>query len=99
MVSVLLDIQREDQDVIKIYHNKVIKIFPENVIHHMLKHRRSIGEAEWHYLILEMTIAGAKGSFPFISRLDPHQVVCSPKVNLREESCSSEVIQQLWDER
>jgi len=33
----------KNQDAIKVNHHKVIKIFPENVIHHMLKYSGVIG--------------------------------------------------------
>jgi hypothetical protein len=50
-------------------------------------------EIERHYLVLKMTVAHSESGFPFISRFDPHQIVCSPKIDLRENMCSSESIQ------
>jgi hypothetical protein len=93
MVSLLLDVRGEDKDIIQIDHNKLIYIFSKDDIHHMLKYYRSISEAERHYLVLKMTITCAKRGFPFISRFDSHQIVCSPIVDLREDSCSLESIQ------
>jgi hypothetical protein len=45
----------------------------------MFKYRKSIGEAERHYLIIEMTVLRSKGSFPFVSRFDLIKIVSSPK--------------------
>ena len=73
-----------NEDVVNIGHDKLIQVFMESVIHHVLKDRRGIGESEGHDAILEVAISGTEGSLPLISWLDADKVVGTMEVDLSE---------------
>ncbi len=63
------------QDVIQLYHNKDIKILSKNLIDVVLKTNRCVGKTEKHDLILQVTVSGTKGRFPFITFSNPHLII------------------------
>ena len=59
--------------------------------------RRSVGKAEWHHFVLEISIARPESRFPLVPRLDAHQIVGAPKVDFREDTPSSKSIEERWN--
>ena len=75
----------------------MIEILSKNIVHHVLEDGRSVGKAERHHFVLEMSIARPKSRFPLVPRLDAHQIVGAPKVDFGEDMPSSESIEERWN--
>ena len=67
MLVMLILINRIDEYIIHIDDHTYIQEVIEDVIHHVLEGSRGIGKAKRHDSILEMSISGLKGCFPFIT--------------------------------
>jgi len=52
---------REDQDVIKVDNNEVIKKVEKDGIHHSLEGAGGVGESEGHYVKLVRTVTTGEG--------------------------------------
>src|SRR5918997_847645 len=94
VLLVLFFVLGEYQNVIQIDDNKVVKVLPKDVIHHMLENSRSIGKAKRHDIILKMAIPCTESCLPFVSFLDSYEVVSSPQINFREDLCTSKLLQK-----
>ena len=97
MVCVLLLVGKNNKDVVKVHDYEMIEILSKNIVHHVLEGCRSVGKAEWHHFVLEMSIVCSKSRFSLIPRLDAHQIIGSPKVNFGEDTPSSETIKECWN--
>ena len=75
----------------------MIEIFSKNIVHHVLEDCRSVGKAEWHHFVLEISIARPKNRFPLVPRLDAHQIVGASKVDFEEDTPSSKRIKEHWN--
>ena len=75
----------------------MIEILPKYIVHHVLEVCRGVGETERHHFVLEMYIGSPKGRFPFVSRLDAHQIIGSPKVDFGEDTPGSKSIKECWN--
>ena len=93
----LLPVGRKNLDVIKVDDHEMIEILSKNIVHHVLEDCRSVGETEWHHLVLEMSIVRPKIRFPLVHRLDAHQIVGVSKVDFVEYFPSSEAIEERWN--
>ena len=71
----------------------MIEILSKNIVHHELEDNRSVGKAEWHHFVIEMSIARLKSSFLLVPRLDAHQIIGAPKVDFGEDTPNSEAIE------
>ena len=94
MVCVLLLVGKNNKDVVKVHDYEMIEILSKNIVHHVLEGCRSVGKAEWHHFVLEMSITRPKSRFPLIPRLDGHQTVGASKVDFGEDKPSSEAIEE-----
>ena len=75
-----------DEDVIKVYYHKNIKLFYQDLIDITLKHGRYIGQSEKHDLIVKVTIVSLEGRFLFVAFSDPHSMLGIGQVKLDETS-------------
>ena len=73
MISMLKPILAIDQDFIKIYHHKLAKKGPNNLVHQMHESAMCICEVEWHHLLLQATL-GLECHFPLIPFMDANSV-------------------------
>lgn len=64
-----------DEDVIQIHKDKPVDHVSEHVVHKILENSRCISEAEWHDQILKVPQWCVKGRLPFVTFMDPDQVV------------------------
>jgi hypothetical protein len=66
MLHMLLHIVDIDQNVVYVYDHKIIKPFPENVIHECVKCGRCIGESKRHHQEFVRVIPCVRSSLFFI---------------------------------
>jgi hypothetical protein len=82
MLPVRGKVVREDQNVVQIDNDTIIKEILENVVHDMLESSQGIGKSEGHYQPLERAVLGLKSGLPLITFGNLNQVVYVPEVNL-----------------
>ena len=75
IVLVFLGFFGEDEDVIKINHNVLVKDVGEDAVHEALEGRRHIHEAEVHDQEIERAVSHSEGSFPFVTGSNADEVV------------------------
>ena len=75
----------------------MIEILSKNIIHHVLEDCWSVGKAEWHHFVLEMSITRPESRFPLLHRLDAHQIGGASKVDFVEDAPSLEAIEECWN--
>ena len=75
-----------DENVIKVYYHKNIKLCCQNFIVIALKCDRYIGQSKKHNLIFEVAITVFKGYLLFIAFSDPHLMIGVGKIKLSETS-------------
>ena len=73
-----------DEDVIKIYYDKDVKLFGKNFIDITLKTSQSIRESKRNDLVLKMAVPGIKDSFLLVILLNFHLLVGTSQVKLDE---------------
>lgn len=85
----------EDQDIVKKNDDKLADVLTENGIHEALKSGRRVGEPERHDPELEVAMVSLEGGFIFI--LLPHAdlMVTRTQVQLGEDCCASQFVEQL----
>lgn len=71
-----------DKDVIKIYNNKDIDLFYQNLINISLKYSYYISKFEKYYLILEVIILDPKNHHPIVIFLDSYSILDVNEVKL-----------------
>lgn len=64
-----------DQDIFHINDDKNVKLFSKDFIYIILEASQSIRESKRHDLILEVTILGLEGSFPFVAFSNFHSII------------------------
>ena len=64
-----------DENIIKVYDNKDIKLFYQNLVDIVLKYGWCIGPAKKHYLILEIAVMGLESHLLFIAFFDFHIMI------------------------
>lgn len=64
-----------NEDVVKIYNNKNIKLLCQNFVDVALEDDRYIGQSKKYHLIFEVAITSSKDGLLFVSFLDPHLMV------------------------
>jgi hypothetical protein len=60
-------ISSENQDIVDICRNKVVKIFAENLVYKLLKRGRGIGQIKWGNQPFKQAISGSKSRYSFFS--------------------------------
>ncbi len=71
-----------DQDVVQVHYNEDNKLFSQNFVDIALKTGGCIGNAEEHYLVLEVAVSGAKGRLPFVTFSNPHSMIGTRQIQL-----------------
>ncbi len=64
-----------DEDVIKVYYHKNVKLLCQDPIDVTLESSWYGGQSKRHYLVLEMSITGLESYLPFIVFSDPYPMV------------------------
>src|SRR6266446_1761393 len=96
----LFDSFREDEDVVQVYNDDAVgNELLEDVVHHGLKRRRTIGESEEHDEWFEQPAVSAKSGFPLVALLHADIVETPSDIQFREVLGSPELSDELWDER
>ena len=80
MFLILLLVLKVDKDIIKVHNHKYIKVLSKYVINYPLKYRWGVSKPKKHYQVFKKSKLSVKCRFPFISFLNPDEVVCSFKV-------------------
>src|SRR3954469_2155273 len=88
-----------NQNVIQIYHHKLIEILHENRVHEPREGGRCVGETEGHDRVLVQAIAGGESCFRniFLANLD--LMITTSQVKLREYHSSSKLIEEIINPR
>ena len=91
---------RKDQNVVQVhYHDPFGYEGPEDVVHYGLEGGRTVGHSKEHYERFEEAMVGTEGHFPFISGLDAYIVETPLDIKFCEVLGSSELGDELRDER
>ncbi len=64
-----------DEDIIKIYYNKNVKLFYQDLVDVALESGRCISPSKRYYLVLKVAIVGSESCFPFIAFSDSHLII------------------------
>ena len=97
-VSALI-LDSADKNVIKIYHNELVKVFMENRVHESRESRRCICETKGHDGVFIATVASDKGCLWNILLSDLYLMVTHSQVKLGEYRGSSKLIKKIIDVR
>lgn len=87
-----------DQNIVKIYNNKDIKFFYQNLVDITLKTCRNIRQAKQHDLVLKIAIPGLKSRFLFVSFSNLHLMICTGQVKLCKIFSLTSPIQRLTNQ-
>ena len=82
VLSVILFILGEYQDVIQIHKHKFVGVGVENVVHHSREGRWSISEAKRHDCILIGTVAHSEDNLVDIFFTNANLVITHPEIEL-----------------
>ncbi len=77
MALLVYHVLRKNEDIIDVIDHKIIQILTKDIIHHMLKNTKCIGNAKSHHNIFKMVVMNSKHRLPFITFSNVHQVVWS----------------------
>ena len=88
-----------DQYIIKIYNNKNIKLFSQNLVDIFLENDRSIKEAKGYDLIFKMRVLDQKISLLLITFTNPYLIIGVHQVQLDEPPSPAKSIQQFTNQR
>lgn len=75
----------EDQDVIQVHEDVLIKHVAEDVVDEGLEHSRSVGETKRHDQVFIMANRGVERRLPFVPFTDANKVVGIAEVKLGED--------------
>jgi hypothetical protein len=65
----------EDEDVIEIDDGEIVQEVAKDVVHEILEGGGSVGETEWHDVVLVVAIARTKGGLPLVTFCNADEVV------------------------
>jgi hypothetical protein len=85
---------RKDQDVINEDHDKLVQLFHKNRVHQVYKVSGGVSQPKGHHQILIETVSGGESSFWDIFFMDLNLMIARTKVNLQENLCSNQLIEQ-----
>jgi len=97
MVTMEIRIVGVDEDVIQVHEDTNIEEVAKNVVHELLKSGWRIGESERHYTPFKRAIASSECSFPFVAFMDSDKMVGMLEVNVGEQSCFTQAVQEIGD--
>jgi hypothetical protein len=81
-----------DQDVVYIDYDDFIEYVFQDMIYHIMKGSRSVGEADRHHHQLMKTVPAIKGSFSFILFFYTDQMVAIVPVHFRQPLHTSDAV-------
>lgn len=82
MGNVFIQALRENQDIIKVNKNKMIRHVSQNIIDQSLKCCRGIGKTKGHDTVFKMSKVSVESGFPFVTLFTLDQVVAFRRFNL-----------------
>jgi hypothetical protein len=85
---------RKYQGVINENHVKLVQLFHESRVHQVHKVSRGIGQTKGHYQMLIETVSGGESSLWDIFFTYLNLIIAKTKVNLRENLCFNQLIEQ-----
>jgi hypothetical protein len=85
---------RKDQNIINEDHDKLVQFFHENRIHQVHEMSGGVGQPKGYYQILIETVSGGETSLCNIFFTDLNLMIARMKVNLLENLCSNQLIEQ-----
>jgi hypothetical protein len=88
-----------DQYIIDEHCDKLVHILHENLVHQIHKVGRCISQSKWHHCILVQTIHQNKCSLRYVALSNLQLMISRSKINLREHTCTSELIKQIINPR
>jgi len=97
MVTMEIGIVRVDEDVVQVNEDANIEEVAKNVIHESLKGGWRIGESEGHYTPFKGAIVSSECGFPFVNFTDSDKMVGVLEVNVGEQSCFMQTVQEIGD--
>ena len=97
--TVLLQSTREDEDIVEIDDDLATgnKVSKERV-HHSLKRSWRVRQPEEHDHRFEESAVGRERGLPFVTFRNPNVVVSPAHIELGEDACAFELIEQLLNE-
>src|SRR5258708_26392717 len=89
-----------DEDVVHVaYDFTTVDELMKDVIHHHLEHHRGVAQSKEHDSWFKQALVSPECSLPLITLLDPHVVEPPVEVEYSEELGTTEVGQDIGDER
>ena len=88
-----------DENVIEEDQDKLSEIWFEDVIHKTLESRRGIAETKWHDQELIMAFMSSESRLGNVDLLHANLVIAGAKIQLGEELCPIEFVQQIVNHR
>jgi len=89
----------KDQNVVQVHYDNPFRYDgSEDVIHYSLEGGRAVGHPKKHYEEFKEATVGAKGCFPFISRLDVYIIETPADIQFCEVSGSTKLRDKFGDE-
>ena len=88
-----------NEHIIQIHNDKGIELFYYDLIDVVLEYCRSIGQSKRHHLIFEVAVSGPESSLPLIFLANSYLVIGTSEVELDKQSCSSQSVQGLSNQR
>src|SRR5271154_1603530 len=95
-----LEISRENQNIVHVHtHRPFINQLFENVVHHSLEGRWTVGETKEHNERFIEPAIGSEGSLPFVSSFNSNIIVSPAHVKLGEVLgvCCRNTVHDVWD--
>ena len=82
-------------DVIHEGRHSLVEGIPKDVVDHTLECRWCIAESEWHDSVFEEAVSATERRFPFVSFLDPDEMVAVLEVDFVQVFRSSNSVLKL----
>ena len=93
---VCLLVGRENEHVVHVYEEPSFgDHVSEGVVHKVLKGRWGVHHSKEHQHGFEKPSVGGEGSFPLVSVFDAYIIVSPPHIELGEEFCSLEFVEEV----
>jgi len=90
----------KDQNIVQVhYYDPFSYESSEDVVHHSLEGGGTVGHSKKHHERFKEATVGAEGRFPFVSGLDAYVIETPANVKFCEVSGSTELGDELGDER
>jgi len=87
----------ENENIIKENKDAPPKEWLQHCVHQRLEGRRSVREAEWHHKELKVPVMSSECGLGDVIRMHTNLVIPAAQVELGEEDCTLELVQQFFD--